>query len=286
MQLEHDQALRILMSAGEAGDEQLDIGETALALAALEDGSSPLTPYRAFMDMVVRDIQRKSGAFTDMGNPPPKLTLDDQILLLRNTLVLNYGFTGDRDSYNSLENANLMRVIDRRKGLPVALGILYLHIARKLGWNMVGLSFPGHFLLRLETEGERAILDPFDNCVVRHTIDLRELLKSTQGTEAELLPEHYEAVSDRQVLLRLQNNIKMRRLQHGELEKAIDCLQTMVLFAPAEAMLWRELGLFHGKAGNIKSAVSALETFMKLGVPESLKHQTALILQKLRSGLQ
>ncbi len=286
MQVEQDQALRILMSAGEADDEHLDIGEVALALAALEDNTSALPPYRSFLDMVVRDIQRKSGGFTGNGDNAPKLTLDEQILLLRNTLVLNFGFTGDRDSYNSLENANLMRVIDRRKGLPVALGILYLHIARKLGWNMVGLSFPGHFLLRLETDGERAILDPFDNCVVRHTIDLRELLKSTQGSEAELLPEHYEPVTDRQVLLRLQNNIKMRRLQHGALEKAIDCLQTMVLFAPNEAMLWRELGLFHGKVGNIKSAVSALETFMKLGVPESLKHQTALILQKLRSGLQ
>lgn len=286
MQVEQDQALRILMSAGEAPDDKLEIGEVALALAALEDNTSALPPYRSFLDMVVRDILRKSGSFTGSAGAQPRLTLDEQILLLRNTLVLNYGFTGDRDSYNSLENANLMRVIDRRKGLPVALGILYLHIARKLDWNMVGLSFPGHFLLRLETDGERAILDPFDNCVVRHTIDLRELLKSTQGTDAELLPEHYEPVSDRQVLLRLQNNIKMRRLQHGALEKAIDCLQTMVLFAPAEAMLWRELGLFHGKVGNIKSAVAALETFMKLGVPESLKHQTALILQKLRSGLQ
>ncbi len=281
MQVEQDQALRILMSAGEATDELLDIGEVALALAALEDNLAALPSYRAFLDMVVRDINRKSGDLSQH-----KLTLDEQILLLRNTLVHNYGFTGDRDSYNSLENANLMRVIDRRKGLPVALGILYLHIARKLEWNMVGLSFPGHFLLRLETGGERAILDPFDNCVVRHTIDLRELLKSTQGLDAELLPEHYEPVSDRQVLLRLQNNIKMRRLQHGALEKAIDTLQTMVLFAPAEAMLWRELGLFHGKMGNIKSAVAALETFMKLGVPESLKHQTALLLQKLRSGMQ
>ncbi|NDE90028.1 MAG: hypothetical protein EB059_02655 [Alphaproteobacteria bacterium] len=269
------------MSAGEAADDHLPIGEVALALAALEDETAALPSYHSFLDMVVRDMLRKGGDLTQ-DNP----TLDEQILLLRNTLVHHYGFMGDRDSYNSLENANLMRVIDRRKGLPVALGILYLHIARKLKWNMVGLSFPGHFLLRLETGGERAILDPFDNCVVRHTIDLRELLKSTQGEEAELLPEHYEPVSDRQVLLRLQNNIKMRHLQHGALEKAIDVLQSMVLFAPHEAMLWRELGLFHGKLGNFKSAISALETFMKLGVPESLKHQTALILQKMRAGLQ
>jgi regulator of sirC expression with transglutaminase-like and TPR domain len=278
MQTDNDQALRVLMEAGKTADDTLEIGEVALALAALDDSVSALPSYRSFLDTLVRDMARKS--------PVDKMTLDDQILLLRNTLVHTYGFTGDRENYNNLENANFMRVIDRRKGLPVALGILYLHIARKMGWNMVGLSFPGHFLLRLEADGERAIIDPFDHCMVRQTIDLRELLKSTQGADAELQPEHYEAVSDRAVLLRLQNNIKMRRLQHGAMDDAADVLRRMVMFAPAEPMLWRELGLFEAKLGNMKSAIAALETFIQLGVPDTLKHQTALLLQKLRSGLQ
>jgi regulator of sirC expression with transglutaminase-like and TPR domain len=121
---------------------------------------------------------------------------------------------------------------------------------------------------------------------VREVSDLRGLLKSVQGDEAELLPEHYEPVSDRTVLLRLQNNIKMRKLQKGALEQAVETLQLMVLFAPAEAMLWRELGLFQARLGRLKHAIAALETFMRLGVPESLKHQTALLLQKLRGNMQ
>jgi regulator of sirC expression with transglutaminase-like and TPR domain len=56
-----------------------------------------------------------------------------------------------------------MRVIDRRKGLPVTLGILYLHAARAQGWSIVGLSFPGHFLLRIDHKGARAIIDPFND---------------------------------------------------------------------------------------------------------------------------
>jgi regulator of sirC expression with transglutaminase-like and TPR domain len=273
-----DHALRVLVEAGEDPDATVDIGEMALALAALEDNFSAIPSYRSFLESIVRDMQRKGAGSAQ--------SLDDQVLLLRNTLVHGYGFTGDRDNYNNLDNANFMRVLDRRKGLPVTLGILYLHIARRLGWDMVGLSFPGHFLLRLQKDGQRAILDPFDHCAVRHVADLRGLLKSTQGEDAELLPEHYEPVSDRAVLLRLQNNIKLRRLQHGSLEKAVETLQTMVIFAPHEAMLWRELGLFQARLGNMKHAISALETFMRLGVPDSLKHQTALLLQKLKSGLQ
>src|SRR3546814_19245031 len=85
-----------------------------------------------------------------------------------------------------------MRVIDRRKGLPVALGILYMHAARAQGWPAVGLNFPGHFLLRLERHGERAILDPFNEGRVHGATELLDLLKAMQGQDAELGPEHYQ----------------------------------------------------------------------------------------------
>jgi regulator of sirC expression with transglutaminase-like and TPR domain len=275
---QQDYALRVLVKAGESGDQALDIGETALALAALTPAEGSLTSYRDFLDNVAFAVNRH----TRKGD----LDLTEQVKLLQKVLVEEYGFTGDKNSYNDLANANLMRVIDRRKGLPVALGIIYLHVGRRLGWDMVGLSFPGHFLIRLQKGSERVILDPFDSGTIREVNDLRGLIKSVQGEDAELAPEHYEPVSDRAVLLRLQNNIKMRKLQRGALEQAVETLQLMVLFAPAEAMLWRELGLFQARLGKLKHAVAALETFMRLGVPESLKHQTALLLQKLKGSEQ
>jgi regulator of sirC expression with transglutaminase-like and TPR domain len=140
--------------------------------------------------------------------------------------------------------------------------------------------------VRLEKNGQRVILDPFDGGATRDVSDLRGLLKSVQGHEAELMPEHYDPVSDRAVLLRLQNNIKMRKLQRGALEDAVETLQRMVLFAPTEAMIWRELGLFQARLGHMRKAITALETFMALGVPDSLMHQTALLLQKLKSNMQ
>lgn len=274
---QQDYALRVLVKAGESADNALDIGETALALAALEPAEGSLSSYRDFLD---------NAAFAVARHHPGDLDLTEQTKILQSVLCSELGFTGDRKSYNDLANANLMRVIDRRKGLPVALGVVYLHIGRRLGWDICGLSFPGHFLLRLEKNGARAILDPFDNGAVREVADLRGLLKSVQGNDAELLPEHYEPVSDRAVLLRLQNNIKMRKLQRGALEDAVETLQRMVLFAPNEPLIWRELGLFQTRLGNINSAIAALETFMRLGVPDSLRHQTAILLQKLKSNLQ
>ena len=60
------------------------------------------------------------------------------------------GYCGDDETYDDLQNANLISVIDRRRGLPVALGIIYLQVARAQGWQATGLAFPGHFLISID----------------------------------------------------------------------------------------------------------------------------------------
>src|SRR5699024_2784910 len=147
--------------------------------------------------------------------------LDARIELINSLLFDRYGYEGDHDTYDDLQNADLMRVIDRRRGLPVALGILYLQIARSQEWAAEGLSFPGHFLIRLECGAERAIIDPFNEGQLRHPAELRELLKAMAGVEAELNPDHYAPVSNRDVLLRLQNNRKLRLLREHQGEAAL-----------------------------------------------------------------
>ena len=64
-------------------------------------------------------------------------------------LAERHRLLGDDQTYDDLENANLISVIDRRRGLPVALSILYIHAARRQGWPVEGSNFPGHFLIRL-----------------------------------------------------------------------------------------------------------------------------------------
>jgi regulator of sirC expression with transglutaminase-like and TPR domain len=108
---------------------------------------------------------------------------------------------------------------------------------------MVGLSFPAHFLVRLDSGAERLILDPFARGSVVDAARLRDLLKEVAGEGAELKPSHYEPVPDRAILLRLQNNIKTRLLRDGKLEAAARVIMRMLSFAPEEAVLWREAGL-------------------------------------------
>ncbi|CAO3415533.1 SirB1 family protein [Azospirillum doebereinerae] len=271
------EARAILRRTGDLPDDAIDLAEAALALGALELPNADLGGYRRHIQAIVADLAERADPDAD--------SLDDRIALLHAVIGERHGYAGDHDTYDDLQNANLLRVIDRRRGLPVALGILYLHAARSRGWAMVGLNFPGHFLVRIDKGPARAIIDPFNEGQVRTVVDLRDLLKATAGSAAELEPEHYQPVSNRDVLLRLQNNIKLRHLSAHDVPKALEVLSGMRLFAPHEPALWRETGLLEAHAGNLKDAITALETFMALTGDEHHRHQTASLIQQLKKRL-
>jgi len=262
------------------GDDDMDIAETALILAALERPRVALERYRLHLadlaDAVGRAAARRQGDMPD---------IEARVGALIQVIADDLGYRGDELTYDDLQNANLMRVIDRRKGLPVALGILYIHAARAQGWQAHGLNFPAHFLIAVEIAGQRAILDPFRGQRIGGAGALRELLKSMLGKDAELSPAHSAALPNRAVLLRLQNNIKTRLVAQGRNEKALAVIERMLLFAPNQAELWREAGALHGEIGNLRAAVTAMEKFMELSRDAAARHQTAQAIQALRRRL-
>ena len=196
-----------------------------------------------------------------------------------------YGYHGDTLTYDDIQNANLMRVIDRKKGLPVALGILFLQAARAHGYAADGLNFPGHFMIRLGAGRDRMIVDPFNEGIERSAADLRELLKATAGLEVELLPQHYEAVGNRDILIRLQNNIKTRHERAGRAEDALRVIEDMQLFAPQAMFLWREAGVLQARLGNLGAAIEAFETIIDRADSDAARHDAVSIIQKLKSRL-
>jgi regulator of sirC expression with transglutaminase-like and TPR domain len=268
---------RLLREIGAtASDEPLPLAEAALALAVRERPAADPLVYHRHLAALAEDIGRAAA---------PARTLGERIAACNDILFGKYAYQGDTITYDDLQNANLMRVIDRRRGLPVALGILYIHGGRAQGWQMAGLAFPGHFLVRLEQGGERAIIDPFNLGTRRSPADLREMLKATAGIAAELEPAHYAPVGDRQVLLRLQNNIKLRLVQGEQLDKALAVVEDMLLFAPDHAELWHEAGLLHAHFNNYRAAIAALEEFLRRADNGAARQRTAALLQQLKARL-
>lgn len=262
-----------------AGDDdaQIDLAGAALLLASRECPDISQTPYYEHLDELTTAVAR---TFED---------LPDGASRKRDALATvihdDFGYRGDQQSYNDLQNANLMQVIDRRKGLPIALGILHIHCGRRLGWDICGLNFPGHFLIRLDDGAKRTILDPFNNGTERSVAELRELLKATQGPDSELTPDHYAMVSNRDILIRLQNNRKIRLLKANRVADGLTVVEDMLLFAPGEVALWHEAGVLNAHLENFRAAIIAFDHCRDLTSNPGERARVAGLISKLRARL-
>ena len=252
-------------------DAAIDLADTALLFAALDRPHVALDRYRRHLAMLG----------TAVGEAAEGAGLAARIAAINGILFDREGYDGDRLTYDDQRNANLMHVIDRRRGLPVSLGILYIHAARAQAWPVTGLSFPGRFLLRLAGDGERAVIDPFERGRTRDAADLRALLATMADREAGLDPGYYEPVGNRDVLIRLQTNIKLRHLHNGAVERASQVAERLLWIAPGEARLWQDFGRLQAQLGNHDMAKAALETCIDRSDDEGLRHATARLLREI-----
>ena len=107
----------------------------------------------------------------------------------------------------------------------------------------------------------------------------------TRGDDAELAPEHYAPASNRDILIRLQNNKKVRLLKAEQVAEALAVVEDMLVFAPASDSLWHEAGILHSHLGNLRAALVALEQCRELATSPQDKHRVAQLIGELRNRL-
>ena len=268
-----------LTEIGGAEDGAIDLFESALVLAAADRPRARLEPYRRHMEGIISEVR------TYVGSTEPLVPLGLRIEGLVQVIIKRYGYGGTQEVFDDLDAVNMMRVIDSRSGMPIVIGILFMQTARTLGWDICGLDFPGRFLVRLEAGGERRILDPFAGGAVVEPRDMRDMFKAIAGNHVELRAEHYRDMGNRDILLRLQGNIKIRLLREERFDDALETLEVMLLFAPDKPELWRETGLLHARLDHIKDAIRALEEYLRRCGTDETRYNTSMLLQELRAQL-
>ncbi|HVZ10738.1 SirB1 family protein [Rhodopila sp.] len=248
---------RALEAIGQLPDVEIDIGSAALQLARVDAPDADWLAAERHLSDLARDAVDLARAFAGAD-------VHERAAALAGLLVDSYGYRGDTDTYDDLANANLIRVIERRRGLPVALGVLWLHTTRCAGWRCHGVDFPAHFLIALQETGQQAVLDVFGGGQVLGSKELRALLRRVEGPDAVLRPGLLVPMNTRRVLLRLQNNIMTRRLQAGDIEGGLGCTEDMLLIAPDQAELWRQAGLLNQKLHRVAAAAGSYRRFLEL----------------------
>ena len=241
---ETEETLRRL---GQASDEGFDLFEVALTCALHEDPSRDPGPARAVVaEAAARISERGTGGRRDEA--------------LAEVLAGELGFDGDLITYDHPFNADLINVADRRKGLPVALGVFYIAAARRCSIPVAGVDFPGHFLLRIETDEGPVAIDPFSHgqLVLPSELTARALQAGLTPGVADRLEELMAPVADRAVAIRLENNIFARAAARGDYPRAERSALRRALIGPNDHRPWLDVAAAREGQGALAGAMQAL----------------------------
>ena len=233
-------------------DEAITLDAAALEIAALDHPGLALQPYLDVLEGVGRRLVAVGGDARSAGERARALAL---------VIAEEFGFTGDRDTYDDPDNADLIRVIDRRRGLPVSLSILHVAAARRMSWDADALNTPGHVLVRVGSATEPVLIDPFDGGAVVGAEELAALLSRMLGPGAVPSAEHLQPMSNRSVLVRLLTNQASRAESSGDRARALVLYGRITSVAPTNTFGWWEqarLQLAFGDRGAARASLSAM----------------------------
>lgn len=201
----------------------------------------------------------------------PGASVEDRVIELNDFLFAELGFEGNADDYYDPRNSYLNEVIDRRRGIPITLSVLYMEIGRRIELPLEGVSFPGHFLVRLPMRGGTLVLDPFSGGAPQSEDELRERLKrviprgASEGVPVADLPldSFLEPAGNRQILARLLRNLKGIYREKDEPARLLDVLTRMLLVAPDDASALRDRGFAYERLECWRPALQDLSGYLE-----------------------
>jgi regulator of sirC expression with transglutaminase-like and TPR domain len=237
-----------ILYLGLLDDEAIELDVAALALSAIDHPGIDLQPYRDILGMLAVRVAELAG---DVRTP------QERALALARVIGGDYGFAGDRAGYDAPVNTDLIRVVDRRRGLPVSLSILFVATARRLGWPADALNMPGHVLVRIGDDDAQVVIDPFEGGMPV----ARERLAAIQALQPAPKADAYPPMTNREVLVRLLLNQATRAEQTSDAVRAEALYERMTVIAPDHGQGWWELArlqLSRGRVGDARASLSAM----------------------------
>ena len=196
---------------------------------------------------------------------------EEKLIALNDFVFGELGFAGNVDAYYDPRNSYLNEVIDRRTGIPISLSVLYIEVGRRIGLPLEGVSFPGHFLVRLRLRGGMLVLDPFAGGAPQSEDDLRERLArvvpqaATGGIPIEALPleQFLEPASHRQILARLLRNLKTIYRDADEPAQLLAVLNRILVVTPDASADLRDRGLVYQRLECWQPALADLAAYVE-----------------------
>lgn len=185
-------------------------------------------------DFVVEEVERKLDALGArvLGHLASADDISAQMSALRRVLVDEEGFSGGSAVDDAPVNSAIHHVLVRKTGLPIALSVVYLEVARRAGLSLVGVSFPAHFLVATPGPGDdRLVLDPFNHGRLLTGDGCEELLARV-APAVRFSPRLLSAASVQTIATRMLSNLKRSYLARGDGERALTVVDLLLMLAP------------------------------------------------------
>lgn len=215
-------------------DPEIDLAEAALLIAADAYPGLDVERYLHLLDEIAEPVKARS---------PKGVPLQGLVEALNGHLFGEIGFFGNTEHYYDPRNSYLNEVLDRRRGIPITLSVVYMEVARRAGLDIVGIGLTGHFIVEARQAEDSVLLDPFQGGEVLTLDDCERLVSDVYGGTVPFTEEDLVPVTKRQILGRILNNLKMVYLTGGDSDRAWPVVEKMVHLDPDSPLDRRDRGL-------------------------------------------
>ena len=262
-----------IQTIGLIDDEDILLDLAALALSQLDHGDASVEAYLELLsDIEDRVCEGGKNAFLS----------SECAIVLSEVLNGELGFTGDPEGYDAPVNADFIRVLDRKRGLPIALAILYVAMARRAGWKEDVLNVPGLVLVHVGTQSP-VMIDPFMGGRMVSRAELEKICQIYVGEGGAEVASFVAPMTNRQILARLLSNQAARANNAGDLQRAMVVYDRIIQIAPESFDAWKNLAHLYLVAGQSGKARECLLAMTELTKDEAVREQLLQAFRKLDS---
>jgi regulator of sirC expression with transglutaminase-like and TPR domain len=232
-----------------------DLVRGALLIARLGYPDLDESLYRQYLKNISDRIRPRMADAAGMGA---------KIGILNHLLFDEEGFRGNGDQYFDPDNSFLNRVIDRRRGIPVTLAVIYMGVGRAVGLDIVGIALPGHFLTAVPDVSGRIFIDPFNRGEILSTEECRQRMGRWAQQPGQVDPRQIPPAGRREILARILRNLKTIYIHTQREMNVLEVLHWILAIQPDAAIEWRERGMRYEAMGNARQAVEDFKRYLEI----------------------
>lgn len=235
-------------------ENEIDLAEAALLVAREDYPSLEIGGYLRQLDYMAQEARDRIGAERH------PLTVAAG---LSRYLFAELGFSGTEEEYFDPRASYLNDVLDRRKGIPLSLSMVYMEVADRAGFPVAGVGLPGHFIVKHPHPGGDIYIDPFSGGRVLTPEDCATKVCEIYSGAVTFQPFMLGAVTKRQILSRYIHNLKTIYVAGRQHARALAMVELLLILAPWDLDEVRDRGMLRYRLEDLAGAVSDLETYLE-----------------------